>query len=116
MVSRKAMMQVRTIRRRLGCAASSCCAPLGESSEDFGLKVRVCRERKSAEAGDGAAAVVCVFLARGTVVQVFSERLLLRGRELTGERSVDEVAHGLMKISLHARASSSCARSAARPR
>jgi hypothetical protein len=58
---------------------------LRESGEDLYLKVRIVREGKSAEAGDGAAAVVSVFLARGTLAEVFAKRVLLGGRELTRE-------------------------------
>src|SRR6185312_8899912 len=75
---------------------------LRKSSEDLRLKVRTCSEGKAAKAGDGAAVVVCVFLARSTLVQVVAERMMLRGRELLCERSVDEMARGLMKVSLHA--------------
>jgi hypothetical protein len=52
---------------------------LGEGGEDFLLKILIGRKGKSAQAGDGTAAVVCVFLAPSTRVEVFAKRLLLPG-------------------------------------
>jgi hypothetical protein len=60
---------------------------LYESGENFFLKIRIRGKGKSAQAGDGTAAVVCVFLARDTRVEVFAKRLLFPGRDLTRERS-----------------------------
>ena len=70
---------------------------------DLRLKAGVCREGKTMEADDGASTVACVLLARGTREEVLAERLLLLRLSFAHERFVDDLAHVVMKISLHAR-------------